>query len=973
MIRTFVSDLGWRGVMSAVLLAVPSVAAAQERPAATPPPPAPAAEPPKPLSREELLQQAQDLIRQMEELERTGRVRTSQIVMKPPEVYEREGKELLSAVQEGQRALLDGRLTEAEQRLTRALELSEGLFGQNENWATILNNLALTYHNQGRISEAERAYGRVLEWRDEVPGRDHSDMGVTFQNLGAIYHDQGRYAEAQTVVERALAQQRVKLGIDHKDTLVSQASLGTVLHAQGRYAESEPLLKDALERMTRVLGPDDIFTLATVHNLGVLYRKMDRKAEAEQFLRRALDRRTQTLGLEHPETLNSLDGYGAFLREQKRFAQAEPVLAQAASGYVKTFGQDHPLTLASAANLAFVRVALGKSGDALEAARLSVAGARARRGGAAADRYTQAQRAREEVNERRNYLLLADAAWGAAGRGTGEGLQAEAFLALQDSLGGAANEAIMKMAIRRYADQAGAGLGAVLREREALNERWLGNMQQFAEAQADASAAAPQVRARLRADRDAITARLTAVDGTLSRDFPEFFSLIKPQPLDLAAAQRLIGPDEAILVVVPTDFGTHAMAVTREGAQWARSSWNAERVQAAAERLRWDASGVAQGDPERVRAWQETQRPGAPPSFDRATAFQLYQELVAPVAARLAGKRRLYVAAGGPLAALPFSLLVTEAPKGRDDDAEALRGTAWLADRVALVHIPSVQSLQLLRKAGGGGAGGANRSETFVGFGDPALAGPPAERRGGVALPNAEAVLAAPAAPDVKSVARVSALRAMPQLPGTARELASMRSVFGAEAGRIFTRSAATETAVRNTDLRDARVIVFATHGLTPGELVGAGEEARTASEMFELAEPGLVLTPPETASEQDDGYLAASEVAGLRLNADWVILSACNSATPDDAAEPGLSSLARAFFYAGARNLLASHWPVDDDVGSRITVRTIALERAGTPRAEAFQQAMREIRLEKSRDNAAGSWAHPFFWAPFVLIGDGG
>jgi CHAT domain-containing protein len=200
-----------------------------------------------------------------------------------------------------------------------------------------------------------------------------------------------------------------------------------------------------------------------------------------------------------------------------------------------------------------------------------------------------------------------------------------------------------------------------------------------------------------------------------------------------------------------------------------------------------------------------------------------------------------------------------------------------------------------------------------------------------------------------------------------------MRRIFGQGQGQVFTRAAATETAVRSADLSKARVIAFATHGLTPGEFVAGAEGTRTASELYDLVEPGLVLTPPDQASEGDDGYLAASEVSSLRLDADWVILSACNSATPDDASEPGLSSLARAFFYAGARNLLASHWPVDDEVGARITVRTIELERSGRPRAEAFQQAMREIRQDASRDSAAGSWAHPFYWAPFVLIGDGG
>jgi CHAT domain-containing protein len=172
----------------------------------------------------------------------------------------------------------------------------------------------------------------------------------------------------------------------------------------------------------------------------------------------------------------------------------------------------------------------------------------------------------------------------------------------------------------------------------------------------------------------------------------------------------------------------------------------------------------------------------------------------------------------------------------------------------------------------------------------------------------------------------------------------------------------ATEPNVRAADLSQTRILLFSTHGLTAAESNRVG-----------LGEAGLVLTPPAVARDGDDGFLAASEVTSLRLNADWVILSACNTATGDGTSAAGLGSLARAFFYAGARNLLASHWPVSDEVAPILITRTLALERAGTPRAEAFRRAMREIRMDASRDSADDSWAHPFYWAPFVLIGDGG
>jgi CHAT domain-containing protein len=342
------------------------------------------------------------------------------------------------------------------------------------------------------------------------------------------------------------------------------------------------------------------------------------------------------------------------------------------------------------------------------------------------------------------------------------------------------------------------------------------------------------------------------------------------------------------------------------------------------------------------------------------SAFALYRVLFEPVEQVLKGKKRVFVVAGGSLAGLPFSMLVTQKPEGADDDPAALRATQWLAERYALVHVPSLYSLALLRGPAGEPAKGG-----FVGFGDPTLTGQAATRgaRRGAAVPAAHEVITAARTPSGGAMANVAALRQMQQLPGTARELKEMAGIFGSSS-QVFTRARATEAQVRSADLSQARVIAFATHGLTPADPVGEAQ----ASELYELAEPGLVLTPPREASAEDDGFLSASEVASLRLNADWVILSACNTAT-GDAATAGLSQLARAFFYAGARNLLASHWPVDDEVAAKMTVRTLALEQAGTPRAEAFQQAMREIRA----DPAHAEWAHPFYWSPFVLIGDGG
>ncbi len=208
-------------------------------------------------------------------------------------------------------------------------------------------------------------------------------------------------------------------------------------------------------------------------------------------------------------------------------------------------------------------------------------------------------------------------------------------------------------------------------------------------------------------------------------------------------------------------------------------------------------------------------------------------------------------------------------------------------------------------------------------------------------------------------MADVDAVRRLAPLPETADELRAIAAVLNAGDGSVILGAQATERTVRNTILSDSRVLAFATHGLIAGQIRGA-------------AEPALVLTPPAVASDADDGLLTASEIARyLQLDADWVILSACNTAAGDKPGAEGLSGLAKAFFYAGARALLVSHWSVPSDSAVKLTTRMLAeaAENPGIARAEALKRSM--LALMNDPENA--HFAHPLFWAPFVVVGEGG
>jgi CHAT domain-containing protein len=153
--------------------------------------------------------------------------------------------------------------------------------------------------------------------------------------------------------------------------------------------------------------------------------------------------------------------------------------------------------------------------------------------------------------------------------------------------------------------------------------------------------------------------------------------------------------------------------------------------------------------------------------------------------------------------------------------------------------------------------------------------------------------------------------------------------------------------------------LAFATHGLIGGEVTG-------------LKQPALVLTPPASPSEQDDGLLKLDDIVGLRLaGTEWVILSACNTAAADGSGE-GLSGLARAFFFAGAPALLVSHWSVDDRATQALMTEVFRRYGADptTPRAEALRQGM--LALTQGARGPTAYFAHPLAWAPFFLVGEG-
>ena len=518
------------------------------------------------------------------------------------------------------------------------------------------------------------------------------------------------------------------------------------------------------------------------------------------------------------------------------------------------------------------------------------------------------------------------------------------FLTAQTVQSSTAGKALAQAATRIAAGS--DELAALLRERQDTADSFDGLNDRLSAAALETGAASEQAIARLRTALAQARSKVAALDRELDARFPEFRELTSPQPLTRAEVQALLRPGEALIMTLTDASFFYIWAVSPERAAWNRVEINRDEIADMVKTLR---SQLTVSRDNRAGAALKAGLKADTRGFDRGTAHRLYQMLLEPLEPVFGDAAHLMMVFDGPLTSLPPAVLVARPPRGEDTSARALRATDWLLRRHALTTLPSVSALQALRRGGPPRPGA--QSVPMVGFGDPLL--------GYRLLAEADTgdtgqqVVTRGVYEDVTKVADLS------PLPNTARELRALAHTMGAGEASLFLSGEATERAVKETDLSKARVVAFATHGLLADGLPG-------------LDEPALVFTPPAVPSAVDDALLKASEAAQLHLTASLVILSACDTAGSDGTpGAEGLSGLARAFIYAGARAILVSHWPVDDYAASELT--TGMLSRMYGPEHSGRAEALRQSALAILDDTSNARFAHPRIWAPFVVVGEGG
>jgi len=503
-------------------------------------------------------------------------------------------------------------------------------------------------------------------------------------------------------------------------------------------------------------------------------------------------------------------------------------------------------------------------------------------------------------------------------------LDAEMFRAVQLVNSGMADRTVARVAARTVAENPPLA-DLVRRYQNALNVRDNARIQLVAESGKPDDARKAATVPKLEADFKTASVSADALLAKIRQGYPEYARLADPSPAELSAVQAELGSGEALLDFVVGQKGSFALVVTNKGL-------TTHALTATADGLSSDITALRTAFVPKL---------GGLSGFSLKSSFQLYEQLVAPVEPALAGVDHLIVAPSGDLESFPLSLLVTSEANGGYIDA------AWLIRRMAVTQVPSPRVFLELRSQR---AARTAASRPFFGVGNPAFSG---------GATSGKALGALAAACQADGPANPALLRALPPLPDTAGEVETVGRLLNAQPGSILLGSAASEGAVRSQRLDQYAVLYFATHGMLPGEL-------------HCQAEPGLVLSPPASApaSTASDGLFSASEIAGMKFNADLVVLSACNTAASGGLHLGGgaLEGLADSFFVAGARAVLASHWEVSS-VATRKLMTGVFARYAKDPSRD-LAEALRQAQLGLIAQPAT---AHPFNWAAFTLIGDSG
>lgn len=880
-----------------------------------------------------------------------------------------------------------GRTQLAGKQFLEILSLAEGSLGA-EDWflAIILSNLGSVTLEQGRFEEAERFMMRASSISDDLNMNDPYLRAQMSGNLGSVHSAQSRANEAMSDYNQAVQLLEAAFGSDSYTLAPQLDGLANVYMELGRWSEARAILQRALALHEHSFGLNNAEAAGYLTRLANVQSLLGQPEQAVLLLQRAVSIFEATRGADHPRIANLLAALGSSLVDVGRYDEAKRTYERVLAMREKTLSPSDSLIAETLTDIATVAQLEHKHDLALSLYQraqsvLDSSDRKWPRSESAikeglAYSYFQTGRHPEAEREQRELLeILGPIHWPGhqsitrnlhfmaviclsqgkeqealayarrataslrlrAGQEDWNDLSVSAMrpsvrtvyethitllaLAAEKTPNDAKEPTDEAFELAQLANNSATSrtVAAMAARFGSSNERLVAIVRQRQDFQASMRRMEGfQLRSFTAADQSGksspdpdqaaairnIATQISQLDDTLKTEYPEYRELINPAPISTAELQALLEPDEAVLTYVLGKYSSVLWVVRHDRILMQRLAVSAAWIEEHVKTLRLATNLV----------WLAASGNADYP-FDAAHA--LYQATVAPAEPFLTGVRHVFVVPDGALESLPFHLMVTE-PTKRFLPLAAYAGVGWLSRKYTFTTLPSASSLKSFRLTAGKSAG----KMPFLGVGDPLHEG---------------------------------ALR----LPSSETELLAVAHSLGAAREQILLGEGATESQFKALNLHDYRVLAFSTHGLLSLEtLISQGSY-----------EPALLMTSPPEITPDDDGFLSASEIAGLSLDADLVVLSACNTAASDGTpGAEGLSGLAKAFFYAGSRGLLTSHWIVNDE--STATLMAHFFQEFSRDPSAGHSEALSRAMNALMHDDQHPEYAHPVFWAPFVVVG---
>jgi CHAT domain-containing protein len=818
-----------------------------------------------------------------------------------------------------------------------------------------------------QFREAERQFAEATQkepsWPDRLPPGTLENGIYSMSNfVGRTLLRQGRVVEAEVEVRKSLLGMLKLRGRYASETADVLSLLTVILVEQGRFSEAEKLARATIDIYENTGHGVNSTRLAQARLQLAQIETTVGNYDAALALYDRVDRDLTQYNPDFRATMLGTNiSYAIALQQTGRIDSALTVLQAARDANAKMLGEHHRNTAEARGFLAAAFARKGDGAAALREFQTAVPTLMAR------SRDVEEEGGGSAGKDRRLQIIL-EAYIRTLAEGNSPNAAEEAFR-IADAIRGQSVQRALAASSARAAASDPALAELVRQEQDA--QKQVASLQEVL-TNALASPADQQDAAALRTLRTQIDSLRTArarIREDIEKRFPDYVNLIDPRPATVEQARASLRPGEALIATYVGAERTFVWAVPQQGpVAYAAVDMNRRAVGQAVTQLRQalDPNATTLGDI---------------PAFDVALAHKLYAALLQPVEAGWKDAKSLLVVPHGALGQLPFAVLVTAPMQVQPDrEGQALfagyKSVPFLAKRAAITQLPSVASLASLRAL----PAPKGERQAFIGFGDPWFSPEQAadaqretqlaqlQTRGAQTLVATRGVkLVRRNAPTTQSVDSAE-LGLLPRLPDTADEVRAIALALNADPTKdVFTGREANERRVRSMDLSNRKVVMFATHGLIPGDLNG-------------LTQPALALSAPNVADIDGDGLLTLDEILALRLNADWVVLSACNTATGEGAGAEAVSGLGRAFFYAGTRALLVSNWPVETNSAKALTTDLFRrqAQNAQLSRAELLRQT--EVAMidgpgyvDPASKAAVFAYAHPIFWAPFSLVGDGG